>query len=237
MPFGVSLVPEMSIQASSISIDAEPRTNLAFVIHSMNLGGAERSIARLINALDHAKYRPIVICLSHTGPAAGWINSPEVPVMEMGRHGPFDRRAIRRLTRLLLDQKVDIIHSFNWGTLMEASLARRKARVAAHVHAERGTVLGGVKMRGIKMRLRAVCAAWAMKRCDAIVTNANSVAKRIEQRCGFAASKVHVIPNGVEPQSQPMSEQERDRRRGELGIPQNALVIGSVGRLSEVKGI
>lgn len=213
------------------------KITIAFVIHSMQTGGAERSVARLINALDHTQFSPILICLTHSGPAADWIRSPEVPVFEIHkRDAACDRRALRRLTGLLIENRVDIVHSYNWGTLLESAIARRAAAIKAHVHAERGSVLGRPTMTGLRMWGRGLLAGWVMRHCNAVVTNATSVAKRIEQRCGFPADRVHVIPNGVEVDEAVISSAENARLRGELEIDASAIIIGSVGRLVNVKG-
>lgn len=226
-----SVAPRAAEQAST-----GQRIAVAFVIHSMRVGGAERSIARLINALDHTRFRPIVVCMTKTGPAAQWIQSAEVPVIEIGKQSPFDRMALNKLTSVLADYAVDIVHSHNWGTLVETAVSRRWAGVAGHVHAERGSVLGATEMRGFRMWLRGVVAGRAMRRCDAVVTNAHAVARRINQRCGYPEARVKVISNGVECSTIELTPEEIGRRRQQLGINGEATVLGSVGRLVPVKG-
>lgn len=210
---------------------------VAYLIHSMRTGGAERSIARLINALDPAEFSSMVICMTHTGPAAQWIHSRTVPVIELNRSGSFDFRAASRLAGILRESRIDIVHSHNWGTLLESVLACRMARVPAHVHAERGTVLGQVEMRGLRMRIRGWVAGWALRHCDAVVTNAKTVAQRIADRCGYPADKVLVIANGVEDGDSNSNQPEVKVIRSSLNIPEHSLVLGSVGRLARVKGL
>lgn len=202
----------------------------------MRIGGAERSVARLINALDHNRFRPIVICLSRSGGAANWIESSKVPIIEINKASTFDRSALKRLTEVLVHYNVDVIHSYNWGTILEATLARRSAGVAAHVHAERGSVLGRAEMHGLRMQLRALCARWAMNRCDTVMTNAKSVAKRVAERCRYPEERIHVIPNGVECSPRSLDGQELNELRTSLGIGPGATVLGSVGRLVPIKG-
>ena len=225
------------LESSQLAGRKQDRTTLAYVIHSMNVGGAERSIARLVNALDPNRFRSIIICLTHSGPAADWIKSSEVPVIEINKNSSaFDRNALHRFAKTLISHNVDIVHSHNWGTLIESTLACRMAGRPAHIHAERGTVLGRVEIQGFRMRLRGLFARWAMNRCDAIVTNAKSVAVKVQQRCGYPASKVHVIPNGIDSHQTTMSKQDRIARKMQLGAGPKSLIVGSVGRLVPVKG-
>jgi len=236
-----------AIQAQSTTADHRSRQGpaviqdraviaVAYVIHSMQIGGAERSVARLINALDQQRFRPLVICLTQSGPAAGWIESADVPVIEIKKQAGVDPKALRRLSRTMLDYQVDVVHSYNWGTLMESAWARRQAKTPVHVHAERGSVLGAAEIRGLRMRLRGRVAGWLMRRCDAVVTNAHSVARRIEVRCGYSSEHVQVIPNGIEVPGGLLSPDQVQVRRRELGIGERAVLLGSVGRLVPVKG-
>ncbi|KAA5546282.1 glycosyltransferase [Roseiconus nitratireducens] len=223
-------------QVATIDPDRLSRISVAYAIHSMRIGGAERSIARLINSLDHNRFAPLVVCLSRTGPAANWIEACDVPVIELGTRKAFDRSVIRRFAEVLEHHQVDVLHSHNWGTLIESHLARRRAKVPVHIHAERGSVLGAAEMRGLRMRVRGRMAGWAMRRCDAVVTNAHTVARRIEDRCGYPAENVYVIPNGVEAPDGLLSAEQASVRRRELGVPDGAVLLGSVGRLVPVKG-
>lgn len=224
-----------------ISTNTEPsraeRITVAFVIHSMRPGGAERSIARLINALDQQRFAPLLICLTQSGSAADWITAPNIPVIELHkRDAALDRKAIQRLRGTLVAHRIDILHSYNWGALLETTLARHRSGVAAHVHAERGSVLGRAEMKGMRMWLRGQIAGWAMRRCDVVVTNAHSVAQRIEDRCGYPVGRVQVIPNGVETPFPKLTPDAIALKRKRLGISADSIVIGSIGRLVSVKG-
>ncbi len=76
---------------------------------------------------------------------------------------------------------------------------------------------------------------WALGHCDVVVSNAIATARRVEALCGYRMSKITVIPNGVEPLSQSRCTKARLTIRRQLGIFPDDVVIGSVGRLVEVK--
>ena len=217
-----------------LALNEENEVYVAYIVHSMNVGGIERSVARLVNGLDHQRFRPMVVCLTCDGPASRWIESRDVPILEIGKAKTFDFGAIKRLANVVREKGVSIVHSHNWGTLIETHVARHLARVPVHVHAERGTVIGGVEMRGLRMRLRGMAAGWAMKQCNCIVSNSKTVAQRVQDRCGVSTDRITIIPNGVEPHGAPsICHQEL---KSKLGIPSDAVVVGSVGRLNHVKG-
>lgn len=211
---------------------------VGLVVHRMEPGGIERSVARIASGLDRDQFEPVVICLDRSGAAARWLPE-DVPVIEVRKRSGNDWRAVKRLAMHLREQEIDIVQSHNWGTLVETAVARKLSRVAKHIHAERGTVLGKVSGGGWKHRIRAMVMRTTLRSVDAVMSNAHSVAKRVEDRSGFPARSVIVIPNGVPvPTSQANegSGSEVGTIRGKLGVSEKAMLIGSVGRLHPVKG-
>lgn len=207
---------------------------VALVVHRMEPGGIERSVARIASGLNRNEFEPIVICLDRTGSAAKWL--PEnVPVVEIHKREGNDLRAVKRLSAQLRELSVDIVQSHNWGTLVETALARKLASVPKHIHAERGTVLGQVKGRGLKHRIRATVMRNVLRTVDSVMSNAHSVAQRVENRCGYPAEAITVIPNGV-PSLKIESLEERNRIRSSLGVKPETVLVGTVGRLHPVKG-
>jgi len=207
---------------------------IAYVVHTFDTGGLERCVAHLCNHLDRDRFEPMIICLNRSGTAADWLER-EVPIVELSKRTGNDFRVVGRLTKALKDNKIDIVHSHNWGTLLETAVARRRARTPAHIHAERGTVLGTLRERGLSVRLRGLAMKWALPRVDVVLSNAESTAQKVAQRCGYDASRIHIIPNGVAGHCLDNPQQTRSEFRSQLGIPDSAIVVGSVGRLQPVK--
>ncbi|MBX3441620.1 MAG: glycosyltransferase [Planctomyces sp.] len=207
---------------------------IAFVVHTFDVGGLERSVAILANRLDRSKFQPLIVCMSRSGSAAGWIERDDVKILEIRKSTGNDIVAVRRFAGMLREERPDIVHSHNWGTLAETVLARRWAGVPVHVHAERGTVMGTLERTGFRPRLRSRIMNWSLRRCTAVITNAENTSRRIADACGFPQRRVTIVPNGVEVPR--VSDPEaRHRLRRELGIPTDAFVVGSVGRLVGVK--
>ena len=190
------------------------------------MGGLERCIARLANGLDRNKFQPYIICLGSNGTAAEWITVGDVD---------NDLRVIRSLATVLREKQIDIVHSHNWGTLVETSLARQWAGTPVHVHAERGMELEALQASKWKRWLRGRAMRWALQRSNYVIAVAEAVRKHVIERCGKLNCPVHVIPNGVDtPPIDPNGPTVDDIRRL-YKIPTDALIVGSVGRLVPVK--
>ena len=211
----------------------EPRC-VAYIVHGFAVGGVERCVAHLANHLDRSRFQPLIISLTRSGDAADWIDRDDVRILEINKRSGNDPAAVVRLAKLLREQNVDVVHSHNWGTLIETSVARRWGRVPCHVHTEHGQGLHE-GIGSLKGRLRRVATRWAFNRADAVVVCAESVRPLVRARSGFPESRIRFLPNGVEdPLERPKNVQPADLRQ-QLGISEEALVVGSVGRMVDVK--
>jgi len=208
---------------------------IAFIVHGMQPGGIERSVTRIINGLDRNYFEPIVVCLDRSGPAAHWLED-DIPVIEIGKRPGNDLMSIGRLAAALRRYKVDLVQSHNWGTLIETVAARKLARVPAHIHAERGTVLGAVESGGFRDQLRSIAMKLALSTVDRMMSNSHAVAACVQKRCGYSAERITVIPNGIDGPTTDNRQQVRQQIRKRLRIEDDAVLLGSVGRLHEVKG-
>ena len=211
------------------------RIGVAYVVHTFHMGGLERCISRLANHLDRRQFRPLIICLAKNSDAAGWIERDDVKFVELHKRPGNDPLIVRRFARALRAENVDVVHSHNWGTLVETSVARRLARVPVHVHAERGMEIEDIEIRGLRSRARGMAMRWALNRADAIVAVAESVRGRLYERCGKLRRPVDIIPNGVDPPRRHSVSPTREELRRRLGIDAATVVLGSVGRLVRVK--
>lgn len=69
-----------------------------------------------------------------------------------------------------------------------------------------------------------------------VLANSSGVARMLVDDEGVPAGKITVVPNFVEPEAlEPLDSNAVAKWRVSLGIPPEALVVGSVGRLAEVK--
>jgi glycosyltransferase involved in cell wall biosynthesis len=208
---------------------------VGLVVHTFDKGGLERGVANLANHLDRSLFEPVIICLNRSGTAAEWLERSDVRFVELHKRPGNDWRLVRSLRRTLRDENLGVVHSRNWGTLLETVLARRAVPRVAHVHAEEGTLFGGSSARGLRRWMNARLMNWALSRCSAVVAVAERVRERVSATARFPASRIEVIPNGVPVPEVQDRQAARLRLRVQLGIPDEAFVLGSVGRLVAVK--
>ncbi len=211
---------------------------VGLVVHTFNMGGLERCVSHLLNHLDRTRFEPTLICLGRNGSASSWLNVTDVPIVELhkppGRMGANFCRLVRDAFR---ERDLELVHSHNWGTLVETALATRLAGHIKHVHSERGTVLGGSTAKSFWRR---TVNSWVLRKtlehCDAVLAVDNSVASRVSAASGYPQDRIQVIPNGVPQPPCGDRVEARVRIRKLLGIGPEETLVCSLGRLVPVKG-
>ena len=124
-----------------------------------------------------------------------------------------------------------VLHAHNLAAWQYAVLAA-KGSGAKVVYTQHGA---NVHNQGFKNRMRM---RWLAKRTDTIVAVSGATADAMAKQ-GISEEAIEVVPNGVDIRTFPPTNRSQltiNECRAKLGIPEDAFVIGSVGRLAHVKG-
>jgi glycosyltransferase involved in cell wall biosynthesis len=206
------------------------------VIHlviALEPGGLERLVVDWTNARNRQQPDSTwVACLDAAGPLAGEVEGGRVHVLSARRgRRPWDRAAVREL-RALLVRAADgaervVIHSHNLAAQQYAVLAARPAGVR-HVYTQHGAnrhLLGALD----RVRSRVLAAL-----TDVLVAVSEPTAASMVSAQWLPRRRITVVPNGVA-MPPPSDAAARAAARARCGLPPEAFVIGSVGRLDPVK--
>jgi phosphatidylinositol alpha-1,6-mannosyltransferase len=150
-----------------------------------------------------------------------------------GRHRARNMFAKIRLVRWLLsNQQYDIVHAVDWPFFVPLKLAKRrnKAKCLITLHGTEINELAGSYKRPI-VRLLKLFDGWAK-----VLTN-SEFTRQLLLKCFDVRSAENVVaePLGVS-SFWGDATRPREQTRAELGIPQDAIVLVTVGRLTERKG-
>lgn len=201
--------------------------NLLYLITELNVGGAEKVLARLVAGLNKEKYRILVCSLQKKGPVADEIEQCGIKVVSLDMKGKLNLNAPLKLFSLLKKEKVDILHSYLFHANLLARIVGRLARVPIIISSERTMEMEG-NHRVIINRLTAFLA-------DCITANSNSVREFISRQISIDPKKLVTIYNGLD-----VSEFQGKRNSSEVrkkwGIDPDKVVIGCVARLDPRKG-
>ncbi|MFF9162643.1 glycosyltransferase [Streptomyces longwoodensis] len=200
------------------------------VITGLGVGGAEQQLRLL---LRHLPVDCDVVTLTHPGAVADGLAADGVAVTHLGMAGNRDLAALPRLARLVRSGRYDLVHTHLYRACLYGRLAARLAGVRAVVATEHS--LGDSQMEGRPLTRGVRALYLAGERLGrATVAVSPTVAARLT-RWGVPASRVEVVPNGIDLARFRFDPAARERTRQRLGLPPGAYVVGGIGRLAAGK--
>src|ERR1700680_1956353 len=210
--------------------DAEPIHIMHVVRRGFAGGGMENGIVNVSNRLSAKRYRVSVCALDSLETFSQRICRSDSEYHLLPKYGEgIDWGLVWRLARLLRRTHPHLPHSHNWGTFLYAVLSARLARVPV-IHGEHGKNIGELDPES---RPRYWAKSILGPRVSRLVTVSQVLAAEWAAY-GLPPEKIQHIPNGVDTERfRPRSDAAECRRR--FGLPENGILVGSVGRMDEFK--
>ncbi|MBC7857135.1 MAG: glycosyltransferase [Pirellulaceae bacterium] len=194
------------------------------IIPTLVRGGAEKQLTLLATGLARKGWDLHVCVLTHTGPLEEQLRQAGVPLTFIDKRWKLDPFAYRRLKREIQRLQPDVVHTW----LFAANAYGRQAAFAAGV---KHVVAGERCVDPWKGTTQLTIDRYLAKRTERIITNSSGVRDFYAGK-GLPAEKFTVIPNGISPFAPPAEQVvTRDQLLEELGLPQDARLIGAIGRL------
>lgn len=214
---------------------APQRPRVLHLINTFSVGGAENHLLSLVGNLPRDRFDVTVAFFKEEAQEARSL----VPDFRALGVSVVDLRAPRwtsvagmvRLHRLLRRGDFDLVHTHLFrADILGPPLARlnRVPAVVTTVHNTERFFRNPVVKRMMRM---------ANRRVDRVIAISNAVKQSLVADVGLPAEKIRVVYYGIEPRSESEAAwSARAALRGRLGIPADAFVIGTVGRLAKQKG-
>jgi glycosyltransferase involved in cell wall biosynthesis len=204
------------------------------IITSLNVGGAEQALKRLLLTTPDAQRNTLVISLKNLGKIGEGLQSRgfEVVALNMRSFLAFPV-GIFRLYRIIRQFQPDIVQTWLYHADLIGGVVAKIAGVKCIIWGIRTTELdSGSKLtawiRKLLARLSYVIPAKIV--CVAEASRKKHIA------LGYDPSKMVVIGNGFEVSQMHSTPELRAALRLSAGLSDGDVVIGTLGRLSQVKG-
>lgn len=205
------------------------RINLMVLVVSMPVGGVENQVLSVMKRLDPEKYNVAICCIKEPGAlgekaAVMGINTIALNMMKSSRFSPG---IPYHISRILKKNDVHILWTHQY-------VANLYGRIAAMIAGTKGVIASFHALYDNPKRHRSIFNHLLAYWTDALVAVSGAVADDIRRHDRVNPGKIRVIHNGVELS---LFEQVRDKTecRKRFGLPEEAVIIGTVGRLSKEK--
>ncbi len=211
------------------------RIAVVHVISDLSVGGAEMMLYKLLAETDLNRFAPEVVSLIDRGDLRARIEAVGVPV-HMLRMKPGSPSLLEffRLVRLLRRLKPDLVLGWMYHSCLAAQLASlfmsRRPRVLWSIHYASASLASEKFLTATVIRTCALLSRLA----DRIIFVSYASQKQ-HQRFGYYLGQSCVIPNGINTSEFVPSDDARASLRAELGLPADAILIGTTGRSHPTK--
>jgi glycosyltransferase involved in cell wall biosynthesis len=225
----------------------EPVTVLR-AISRLNIGGPSIHVRLLSQGLDHRRFRTVLVTgrISSTEGSMDYLfdNAPVRPVVVRTLQREIsplaDWLAFIELYRMIGRERPDIVHTHTAKAGTSARVAAflfnrfKRGRILA-IHTFHGHVFEGYFSRPYSWLFVNIERALA-KHSSAIVAISESQRRDLVERFRIApAEKVRTIPLGFHLEPFLRAGERKGHFRERLGVPEDAVLIGTIGRLVPVK--
>jgi glycosyltransferase involved in cell wall biosynthesis len=200
------------------------------IITSLQMGGAEMALYRLVSTLDPNLFQQSVISLTREQPVGDFIQSAGISVESLGLSPGFpDPRSIFRLKQMITDFSPDIVQTWMYHADFLGGIAARLAGSYPVVWNIRHTITDKGSLKTSTYLIASVNALLSRYLPTKIICNANA-GRQTHVAMGFDESKMLVIENGFDLSQFVPDKTSRQDVRNELELPGNGKLIGMAAR-------
>jgi glycosyltransferase involved in cell wall biosynthesis len=182
--------------------------NIAHVVESLEVGGAEVLVATLCNLQHRGGHDVAVHCLSQAGPLALQLEQEGIPVHVHA--GLSNWGQIKSLSRMFRESRRQVIHCHNVGPTIFGAFAGRLASSKAIISTRHGSISPTGK--------RLLLSAAAGRLCDFSVAVGEPTRRVLVSEWGAIPGRIVTIRNGASPARVHAESTVRLRKKGFTAI-------------------
>jgi len=199
-----------------------------FGVRGSSIHGVSRLFSWWFPRYDRARFSPSLVGLKQKEPATDWLGEQGIPVHHLGR-GRFDPRILGDLVALVRARGARILHVHGYAAADFGRLAARAtgARLVLHEH------FADPRMPGYQALADRLLSPYT----HGAIAVSGSTREFLVQKRFVPPERVRLIWNGAPLEVfAPVRPERALALRRSLGLPDDALVFGTIGRLSTQKG-
>lgn len=204
------------------------------IITGLLTGGAEMMLYKLLSRINREHFQPIVISLTDEGTLGKQIAALDIPVHTINMNpGIPTPSSIWRLIHKVHQLKPDLIQGWMYHGNMAATLSNFNLKPVPVIWNIRHSVYSlKYEKRGTAAVIQLLSKISSLP--NKILYNSKTSASQHE-KLGYKVAKTLVIPNGFDTELFAPSQNARTEIRTELDLPENAFLIGLIGRYHTMK--
>jgi glycosyltransferase involved in cell wall biosynthesis len=200
---------------------------------SLDVGGLERIVLDLVRAGRGAGHRISVVCIERPGALAEAAHRYGADVRSLDKPAGRIPATVAKAAGILSELRPDVVHTHQAGALWYLGQAARASGQIPVLHTEHGNHIAQAPSLMGRLKTRLLIGR-AARLAGAFCCVSEDIARTVIRLRTIPRGKVRIILNGIRTDAFD-GRAEVSAVRRELEIPPEAPVIGTVGRLAEIK--
>ncbi len=207
---------------------------ITHLITSLERGGAEWMLTKLVDQLPRDRFRCKVISLMREGPLGDVLRARGIEVMSLGMiRGRLSPSGMVRLARQLIKDSPDVLQTW----LYHADLAGLAAVLLPHAP----RLVWNIRCSNLDMDDYSLSSAIVRhllargSRVPKYIVFNSHAGMEAHLALGYRPRASSILPNGFDLDTCRPDPTARQRVRAELGLPEDAVVVGNVARYDPMK--
>lgn len=211
------------------------RLRVAHIVLSLDVGGLERVVLDLVRRGLARGQEVAVVCLERPGVLAPMVEAAGATVKCINKPPGRRPETVERLREVFIELRPDVIHTHQINALYYSGPAARLSGVPAVVHTEHGDHVARCESLGPRFQARLLRAV-AGRHAARFFCVSGEIADSVASFGAVARRKISVVANGINTGAIIGSGAATSAEaRTSLGLTFSGPIIGTMGRLAEVK--
>ncbi len=201
------------------------------LISTLDVGGAEQNLLRLISSMDKTSYDSSVVSMTDIGPIGKECMNRGFPVHALNmKKGIPDPRGVSRLKKFVSHVQPHIMQCWMYHANLLGLLFSRGRRLVWNIRCSDMDLTQYDFIYKYTVKSGAIFSRIP----DAVIAN-SCAGKAYHEELGYSSRRWEIIPNGFDMDLFKPDVNARTRVRRELSIPEDAPVIGLIARHDPMK--
>ena len=204
------------------------------LISSLDLGGTEIQLAKLLARMDGARLQHCVVSLIPVGPVGEMMRTRGIPVYSLGmRRGAPSLSALWKLWRVVRAEKPQVLQTWLYHADLLGLLVGKLAGIPAlvwNLRCSNVDMQHYPKFSGLVVRILSGLSGLP----DVVIVNSQA-GRLTHAHLGYHPKRFEVIPNGFELDQFRPDASAREWLLSEFKLPKDAVIVGLIARYDPMK--
>lgn len=210
------------------------KIRVLYVVENTSYGGGERGFGQLSSEIDRNHFLPYIA--AHPGGILeNQAKKKDVKFFPVNMHRKLNLKTISQISDIIDEQKINIVHSMGSRADFFARMASRKMH-NVQIISTTAMLIEGYDVNSFKKTIYRLADCYSSKFVSHFIAVSNDLKKRLILKRKIPMEKISVIYNGVELDKYNPAQKDSSGLRRSIGIEDDCVVVGSIGRLVYQKG-